>query len=88
MKTSRDERYVLSQTGKLQPFLRMTAFSASRSELRSATNCFNRRVPSVVAAALRSRLAASLRFPVIKGRLADPMLPAQVRSPPGAGQDE
>jgi hypothetical protein len=60
MKSGRDECNVLSQTGKLQPFFRMTAFSASRSSLRSATNCFNRGFSSSIyrrrCASLPSRL--------------------------------
>src|SRR5512136_2752981 len=36
-----DERHVPPRVYKLQPFFRITAFSASRSRLRSATNFFS-----------------------------------------------
>src|SRR5579863_150959 len=42
MESSRYERNVFSQTGKLQPFFRMTAFTSSLSRLISATSAFNR----------------------------------------------
>src|SRR5579883_1322153 len=41
-----DKRHVRSQAGKLQPFFRITALSASLSRLRSATRCFSRRFSS------------------------------------------
>src|SRR5947208_4924238 len=40
------QRHILPATYKLQPFFRITAFSASRSRLRSATMCFSRRFSS------------------------------------------
>src|SRR5207244_5402459 len=46
LKLAHHERHILPQTYKLQPFFRITAFSASLSRLRSATMCFRRRFSS------------------------------------------
>src|ERR1700737_3277125 len=45
-KFAHHERHILPWAYKLQPFFRITAFSASLSRLRSATMCFRRRFSS------------------------------------------
>src|ERR1039458_2737928 len=55
----RDERHFFSQTGKLQPFFRMTAFSASPCKLSSATNNFRRRFSSSIAFSRCASLTSS-----------------------------
>ena len=77
----RDERHVSSKTGKLQPFFRITAFSASPCRLSSATSNLRRRFSSYIAFSRCASLTSSaeLLLPAIERRRADPMLTTQVR---------